>query len=231
MNKISFAIILLLLLLFLFILQSNFTLEGYENHKMYTYVHIPKTGGSSIIKYLKKYSEHFDLKSNHFHDIIATKQNNPVLCIREPMERFYSMYKYWKQHIHDQYPEIDDSVKNFINLVNKKSNYLVLGPSNQPFIHKQHYMPQSTYLKSDVYRYAIVIKYDKENMGDKMNKLLDYLHIKNKNIKLLRENVSKYDDIELLDEEDREFIMNTYYTDFELWNHIQKNPHLFLKVI
>ena len=220
-------IIILCLVLFLVYIQfiAEYK-EGFENTKKYTFIHVPKTGGSALNKVLEKYKKDFDLYSNHFHNMVATKYNRPVLCIREPVDRFVSLYKYWRQYITDAVPNIDTSVKHFIHLLKNESKYLLI----HPIISEYHYFQQANYIDSSVYPYAVIMTYDKYNMEKKTNNLLDYLNITEYMVSLPVQNVSKETDV-YLDNEDLEFIRYKYKDDFKLWYEIQNHPEKFLKVL
>lgn len=226
-------IIIMCLVLFLLCIQSiaplySTTTEGFENTKHYTFIHVPKTGGTAINKILENYSDNFDLYSNHFHNMVATKYNRPILCIREPTERFLSIYKYWKQHVHKFYPKINTSIKYFIKLLKENSKFLLFG--NPPFLSEYHYFQQSQFIDPSVYSYSIVLIYDKEKMEKKINTLLKYLNLSKQPVSLPFKNVSKDTNVEL-DEEDLQFIQQKYYNDYQLWNDLHQHPDKFLKVI
>jgi hypothetical protein len=67
-------------------------------------------------------------------------------------------------------------------------------------------------------------------MNEKMNELINYLNIENKNIILPFENKGNESKV-FLDDEDINWVYTYYEKDFILWNKINKNPSLFKKVI
>jgi len=204
--------------------------EYFNQTNKYTFIHVPKTGGSAIHKVIKKkYPEYFDVYSNHFHNLVATQYNQPILCIREPIDRFVSIYKYWKQGVRKHHPTIDTSVKYFIYCLKNNSDKLLFG--NPPILSEYHYFPQSYYLSPNVYSYATVLVYDKTNMEEKLHTLFEYLQLENPDsFKLKKKNVSKKTEV-VLDEEDIEFIHNRYHDDFVLWDNLNQHPEMFKKVI
>jgi hypothetical protein len=203
--------------------------EGFKEIKKYTFIHVPKTGGSAMHKVLEKHSQHFDLYSNHFHNLVATKYNRPVLCIREPTDRFISIYKYWKQHVPKFHPKIDTSVKHFIQMLKTDAGELLIG--NPPFLSEYHYFPQSHFIEPSVYSHSIVVLYDKHNLQQKTGKLLKYLEITgSQTIQMPVERVSENAEVKL-DEEDRKFIREKYREDYELWEILNRQPEKFKKVL
>jgi hypothetical protein len=200
--------------------------ENFETTIKYTYIHVPKTGGSSIIKFLNNYSEYFDCSSHILHNIVATTFNRPILCIREPIDRIKSQYKYWRQH--KEFYTDKTSFKHFINLLKNNSNDLFVENNT---ITEYHYFPQYYYIDPSVYKYAVILAYDKDTMNDKVNQLISYLLIPNRSIELQKDNVSvEIDNIEI-DNEDMDFILTIYKNDFQLWDDLKNKPELFLKVI
>jgi hypothetical protein len=180
----------------------------------------------------KNYSEYIEGKG---HAGVCGKNNNPIVIIREPFDRFISMYNYWKNGAksglfvrNNDFKEKYSSytIKDFIRMINEKNTndlYTV-------FTQKEHFSGQYLWINKDIYKYCIVILYQK-NLNSKIEELLNYLKIPNKKITLLDMNVSKKDDNIILDEEDKKNIKNIYKEDFELWNNLINNKELFKKVI
>jgi hypothetical protein len=225
-----FFILVLWAIIFFSPFSSSSVREYFNQTHKNTFIHVPKTGGSAIHKVMKKkYPDNFDVYSNHFHNLVATQYNQPILCIREPIDRFLSIYKYWKQNVHDFYPMINTSVKYFIYCLKNNSDKLLFG--NPSILSEYHYFPQSYFIAPDAYPYSIVLIYDKTEMKEKLQSLFEYLNLENpENFKLKMNNVSKKTDI-ILDEEDLHFIYNRYHDDFVLWDKLNQQPEMFKKVI
>ena len=193
---------------------------GYETKK-YSFIHIPKTSGSSFSTFIRNYPEHFTVENHH---VVATEKNNPVIIIREPYDRFCSMYYYWRD---DNVDKHNTTIKEFINYIKKNDKILITGRTEE-----YHFFPQSYYLQPNVYKHAIVIRYDKNNeiMNERVNEMIDYLEIPQKNIKLTEVNISQNKNEIFLDENDKLDIKEIYHDDFILWNVVNKSPFVFLKV-
>lgn len=202
----------------------------------YQFVHVPKTGGSAVENFFEKH--YSDRIVGTTHKWVCKKDNNPIIIIREPIERFISAYHYWKNGSHGRnsrdktFHEKYDSftIKDFIQLQkDKKKRELVIG-----FMWEVHYDPQTNWIPKDVYSNTIVIKYvENENLNNKIIELLKYLNIENKGIPLEKSNITRKIENEkvILDDEDILFIRDRYRSDFELWNNINNNPEMFLHVI
>jgi hypothetical protein len=199
----------------------------------YTFIHITKCGGSTVEQYFEKYySEYIQGKS---HAIVCGQNNNPIVIIREPFSRFISMYNYWKNGAesglfmrNNEFKEKYSSytIKDFINLVNNNNtNHLYT-----VFTQKEHFSGQHLWINKNVYKNTIVILHT-NNLNNKIQELLNYLKIPNKNINLPEINVSIKNNNIVLDETDKNIIRNLYKEDFELWDNLINNKEMFKKVI
>mgnify|MGYP001308426583 CR=1 FL=1 len=65
-----------------------------SDNEKYTFIHPTKTGGSALEFYFKKnYSNKI---YNNGHSLKCNSSANPIIIIRDPIDRIISMYKYWK---------------------------------------------------------------------------------------------------------------------------------------
>ena len=205
----------LYILLIICLASLLFTVENFEN----TFIHVPKTSGSSVVEFLKNYDFKI-LGHEHF-----LKDDVAVLVIREPIDRFQSSYNYWKHYcIEDKKCDESVTVSHFIEYI--KTNNSILYTTHTWDV---HYLPQSNYMATENYKKAIVIRYDKDKMESKLNSLLEYLNIENKNIKLTHNNKSTTYTINI-QQDDLLWLMQYYKDDFDLWNKLNTSTDLFLKV-
>lgn len=212
------------------------------SNKKYTFIHIPKCGGSSVETY-------FEMNYNNYitgttHKWVCEKDNNPIVIIRNPIDRFISLYHYWKNGSHGRNSRTNEftdkygnfNIKDFIkmykdNTESIKNNYmheLVNG-----YMWRIHYFPQTYWINPSFFSNSIVIVYA-DDLSDKITSLLQFLNIENKGIELCKSNITRKKDNELniiLDEEDSIWIREHFKEDFDLWDKANNNPDLFKCVI
>jgi hypothetical protein len=198
---------------------------------IYTFIHPTKTGGTACETF---FHEHYsEFIKGEGHDNKCTNDNNPIIIIRDPADRFISMYKYWKNGS-EKYKRNDEfknnykkyTIKDFINLIkNGEKNELC-----KDFTWVQHFHPIVKWIDKTDYKKIIVIQYD-NNLNEKINKLLDVLKIKNKNIELPMINVSENKENIQLDNDDIIFIKSYFVDDLKLYHYVSKRPELFKHVI
>jgi hypothetical protein len=196
---------------------------------MYTFIHPTKSGGTAVEIYFSKHYSNYIIGCGHNN---ICNNNNPIIIVRDVKSRFLSMYKYWKNGAIDtQYKRNDEfkqkyknfSILDFINLLKNDKEQLFFN-----FTWKQHFEPTSEWIKCD-YKKIIIIKYN-DDLNDKIQNLIDILGIPNKNIPLLKKNISVNTEIEDCEEIDN-FINEYFKKDIELINTINTNPELFKIVI
>jgi len=204
----------------------------YNKMQKYTFIHPTKCGGTAVEQYFQ--NNYSNIITGSGHKNVCTAINNPIIIIRDPIDRFISMYNYWKNgSTNGLYIRDNNFIKKYGNYTIK--DYIKLLKTNavrdlnHKFTWRQHYAAQTSWIKKDYYKNAIVIKYD-ENLDTKIHELLNYLNITDKNIILNKVNVTKKDEV-ILDNDDINFIKNRYNSDFELINNINNKPELFKKVI
>lgn len=205
------------------------------NMTKYRFIHPTKSGGTAVERYFKQYYSNNICGQGH--GDTCKNNNNPIIIVRDVKTRFYSMYKYWKNGAIDtQFKRNNEwcseksniSVLDFINMLKSKDKQLYQG-----FTWDQHFAPTVRWIDpSCKYKNIIIIRYE-ENLNDKIQKLINRLGIKNKNIPVPVVNVSKNTNCKY-DIENKivnEFIQEYFKDDIELIHKINTKPELFKLVI
>ena len=219
--------------------------------KRYIFIHPTKCGGTAIKNHFMKVYPYHTIENNILsmtlpverpHDSICANYPNPVITIREPIDRFLSMFKYWKS---GAIPFIDWSdtrrnrirgeafknkyknytIKDFIKLLKRKDKCLY-----NDFTFPIHYESIFYWIKPEDYSKTIVIKYC-EDLNSKLPEILEALEIQSVNKNMDKINISNNSEIIKLDEEDINYIKSVYKYDFDLWDNINNNPELFKRVV
>ncbi len=176
------------------------------------------------------------------HEKQCKDYDNPVIIIREPIDRFISMFKYWKSGSlpFKSWPDTEElrerngnfnkiykkyTIKDFIQLLKRKDNALY-----KEFTFPIHYESTFYWIKPEDYSKTIVIKYC-EDLNCKMPEILQTLEIESVGKQLDKINVSKHAAAINIDEEDLAYIKKVYAYDFQLWDNINNNPSLFKNVV
>lgn len=197
----------------------------------YTFIHPTKSGGTAVERYFENYYSDFII--GKYHNEICTNTNNPIIIVRDVKDRFFSMFKYWKNgsSLYKRDKSFKDKHKNtsifdFIELLKKKEKELY-----HDFTWEQHFNNTSDWIGNTDYKNIIIIKYE-DDLNEKINTLIDYLCIPNKHILLYKINISFNEDKEILNNNYvNEFIKDYFKEDIKLLNIININPELFKCVI
>jgi len=201
---------------------------------IYTFIHPTKTGGTACETFFNDHYSEFIKGTGH--DNKCMNNNNPIVIIRDPIDRFISMYKYWKYGSLDidKYKRNDVFLKNyndytikdFIQLIKNKQH----GDLYQNFTWGQHFQPVVKWINKTNYKNIIVIIYERD-LNEKINKLFDVLKIKNNGTKLPIVNISNNKENIQLDDNDILFIKSYFADDFNLYDDVNNRPELFKHVI
>lgn len=99
------------------------------------FVHIPKTGGTSITDSLQRHGYLIPFKSRHLQlcDVTDLKPDVPIItCIRNPYDRFYSMYTYFIKYQRRSDISFDEFVERYIStyhgshIMNTQCSYITV---------------------------------------------------------------------------------------------------------
>ena len=187
-------------------------------------IHPTKTGGTYICDTLHAHT--LIAKPAGHHVPVCGQHPKPIISVREPFDRFKSMYKYWRfgGNKYGVSGRKDGSVDDFIKAITTCRHKLKT-------LHtwEVHFKPQAHWITPDDYSKTIVVRY-KDDMSEQLQKLLEYLKISCDTLSSSRINTSLGDDFELTKEQ-KIFVENFYQKDFELWNDVSNRPSLFKCVI
>jgi hypothetical protein len=194
---------------------------------MYTFIHVPKSGGSCVNHVLTR---HPQFKTDDMHRTVCTPTNNPIIIVRDPYDRFISLYQYWKygseKYVNRKANErAAFTILDFIEFI-KTNNTLKLYGNNTWDVHFKcttHWIGPPT-----MYQHIIVLQYH-EDMNVKMNELYRVLNITNvKPLPFL--NISHKESIPHEDEI-RNFVQSYFASDYQLIDIIKRSPSKFKYVI
>ena len=199
----------------------------------YTFIHPTKCGGTALELHFQKYYSSYIHGTGH--NNIASSRNNPIIVIRDPIDRIISMYKYWKNGATDtkykrdnQWLEktADISISEFIDMIISKDRRLKTN-----FTWEAHYASYRKWLNPRIWKNTIVIVY-KSNLNESMHKLLKLLNIKHKNETLPIKNKTKsLNENTKLTVNDMKRLKQYFEYDFELFDAILNQSDKFLYVI
>ena len=161
----------------------------------YSFVHIPKTGGTALSYWIEQQQ-----KDNLCTEIIPFKNHNlntnhaikmhthPITIIRHPIDRFTSSFYYWKKGSKDiqmwkrnEKWEIANAVKTPDDLISilknhqhplhKKIKYKITHKDQYTDIN--HFTPQNRWIKPNTN--PTIICYDEKNLPSNIQKAFDHL--------------------------------------------------------
>lgn len=202
---------------------------------MFTFIHPTKSGGTALERYFEAHYKEYIVGKTHGNKCSPT--NNPIIVLREPIDRFISMYKYWKKGSKDIKPYQRSNefvskygnytIKDFINLLkdNAKVDLCVSFTGNLHFVPTTHWIAKTPLDK------IIIILYIK-NLDIKMTHILKNLGVPDKKIPLgiVNESIGSDEDV-ILNEEDLQYINERFKDDFDLYEKAQTQPELFRMVL
>jgi len=196
------------------------------------FIHITKTGGACIKNtIMQSYKDYFLLDGfyNEYHDLDTSYFENPFAIIRDPVDRFFSLYYYWKNGSEIFKEKLPDyTISDFIYFL--KIDDCALNTSRTWI---SFFKPQSEWIKEEDYKKTVILIY-KKNLNQTFDQLLNYYNIPIRN-ELSEFNVTKNKSdklgVYLFAKNLNEFIQTKYQSDFDLYDKALNNPELFRKVI
>lgn len=203
---------------------------------MHTFVHPTKTGGTTLEQYFKKYHYKKIRGVGHIHT--CANSQNPIVIIRDPMERFVSIYKYWRNGATDgKYTREPDwisinTISDFIEKLKSNNNSFTKNFLHKDFTTNLHFSEQRYWLKPADHAKTLVIAYDKENLDEKVVELLKYIGLPRTGLPLPKVNVTKSSEKVCCEmtEKDKSWVREKFKADFQLWHLVTRHPQRFKKV-
>ena len=208
---------------------------------VYTFIHIPKCGGSPVEEYFERH--YSDRIFGTTHKWSCQKDNNPIVIIREPIERFISLYHYWKNGSHGRNSRNQEFTEKYCNYTISdfiaafkrcipaiKGNYM--HELSVGFTWRVHFFKQVYWIPPEYFANSIVIRYSND-LNDKIHQLLTYIEVEDKGIPLPKTNTTRKKEGEeaVISDEDLAWLKEWFKEDFILWEAANNLPQLFKKVI
>ena len=200
-------------------------------NEKYMFIHPTKTGGTAVELFFKE---------NYFNHIIGRDHKNrcadsdhPIIIFRDPYDRFSSMFGYWKfgsKRFKLSKKELNERSRFNINdfarfIKNDKTEMLY-----SEWLWELHFKPQSYWFNCD-YSKIIVIQYCND-LQSSIYKLLSFLDIENKNIKLgVVNKTSKPVRNCKFNDETTEWFEEYFEEDLNIFSQIKENSHNFKALI
>lgn len=197
--------------------------------KYFGFVHITKTGGASFHDFIyHNYLDYFIFDSIP-HQTTAISYSNPVIIVRNPFDRFLSMFNYWQNgsELYDPlFGKTNISIPVFFKYFYKG---LLSKESIKTYVWKHHFLPQTYWLSEDCYQKSTIIVYN-QNFENTISKFTKIIGLPKPIYPLKYINKSKKH-IDYLTSKDKKIIYQHYQKDFELYYNICSHPDRFKLVI
>lgn len=201
----------------------------------YGFVHIPKTGGTSVCKFLlDNYPDNFicsRFDNKPYHSLTTKDIDNPIVIIRCPIERFLSSFYYWKYG-----PKNGPWVNKYNNHNNQISieKFIELFESDPSIVNtnitwRLHFQPQHDWIFNEDFAKTVIIKYHND-LQKSILKLIKYLNLNDPSSKLEAINISKKEPITITNIV-KNYILNKYQKDYELIELINSTQNIFRQII
>lgn len=204
----------------------------------YQFIHPTKTGGTALAAIIRECYYPIIKLSGNTHNSRTWDYPNPIMVVRNPYDRFISMFNYWNKGSVDraQHKRPDgwvseyDTIDTFISIFSKsEEEQEEILRSNYTW--PEHFAEQSNWIRPEDYSRTIIIKYESD-LEENFNKLISYLKITPRHSIIKFNNVSK----KLIKDpsftqEQKDFIQTRYSNDFKLWDKMHSSPEEFRHVV
>ena len=200
--------------------------------QVHTFIHPTKCGGTALEQFFARTCPRRIRGDGHLN--LSSKKNNPIIVIREPFDRFSSIFRYWKSGAeagpYQRAPELlakyaGTTPKQFIRMIAEDRREDLYA---DPRWTREHFLPQSHWLPPEAMPHAILLAYAPD-LAPAVSDLFKYLRIEAP-VDLPKVNVSRRDAMVELDDEDRRWIRQVFATDFDLWDRLRLRPQDFRRV-
>lgn len=190
----------------------------------YEFIHPTKTGGTAVEQLFRRHCG--DVISGSGHNRVCKDFALPIVIVREPVDRFLSIFNYWRNGAtappFTRDAPMKDDIDRFIRRLIRKESKLLSW-----FITPKHFAPQSLWIDPSAYDRTTVVVYDRHELGIRINRLLDDLGVPPAELQVV--NTSRITHAHLTDKQ-RRWIEWYYHDDFALWNLVHTDPDRFRAV-
>lgn len=122
---------------------------------MFTFLHINKTGGQSVIKWFNDNNININNGHNLYTDAQLVNTHFKFTVVRNPYNRVASQFYHWRDNLNRLKKNIDINI--YIKYINNESYWLISGDHRQ---YKKRYIQPCTQWINSIYRYNKIYKFE-----------------------------------------------------------------------